>query len=258
MKITVLNENHSSSPHLLSEHGLSLYIETKNHNILFDTGQSDIFEHNAQLLGVDLSKADIAIISHGHYDHGGGLKRFLKINSKAEIYLSPRAFENHYSKNGYIGLDKSLLDNERFVYVNSPVTIDNLTLYPASMLPCPYGIDHSFLTLDNNIPDNFDHEQYLLLKEAGKTVLFSGCSHKGILNITEFFNPDILIGGFHFMKIEPDEKGTARLTDAAQKLSSHNIQYHTCHCTGMPQFEIMKKVMQDKLHYISTGDMFEI
>ncbi|MBQ6794903.1 MAG: MBL fold metallo-hydrolase [Clostridia bacterium] len=256
MQITVLTENTTAHSHLFSEHGLSLYIETENHRILFDTGQSDAFYKNAVKLGIDLTKVDILIISHGHYDHGGGLKRFLETNSKAEIYLSPHAFENHYSKNGYIGLDRTLSGNERFTCVSAPLHIDNLTLFPASLLPAPFDVDHSSLTLDSNIPDNFDHEQYLLIKENNRKILISGCSHKGILNIAHFFNPDVLIGGFHFMKINIDEKGLQRLTESAKALLSYNCTYYTCHCTGQAQFEVLKEIMNDKLNYISTGDSF--
>ena len=91
MKISVLVENTSSEQEILSEHGLSLYIETEEHKILFDTGQSDDFAENSRSMGIDLSKADMVILSHGHYDHGGGLKRFLEINQTAPVYVSRHA-----------------------------------------------------------------------------------------------------------------------------------------------------------------------
>ena len=91
MIITVLSENLTSSDKLGSEHGLSLYIETETHKILFDTGASGLFAENAGKLGVDLAKVDLAVISHGHYDHGGGLKTFLGINNRAKIYLHQMA-----------------------------------------------------------------------------------------------------------------------------------------------------------------------
>ena len=90
MKITVLAENSvckTNSLNVKAENGLSLFIEFDERKILFDTGQSDLFIHNAEKMGIDLSQVDYLVISHGHFDHGGGLKHFLKINKKAKIFL---------------------------------------------------------------------------------------------------------------------------------------------------------------------------
>lgn len=86
MKITVLCVNTKSSDELVCEHGLSLYIETAKHCILFDMGQTDAYLVNAEKLGVDVSKVDIAFLSHGHYDHGGGLQAFLNVNAR-QMYM---------------------------------------------------------------------------------------------------------------------------------------------------------------------------
>ena len=92
MKCTVLVENTSLNEHYRCEHGLSLFIETAGQRILFDTGQSDLFAENAEKLGVDLSQVDFAVISHGHYDHGGGIQKFLDINHSAPVYIHEDAF----------------------------------------------------------------------------------------------------------------------------------------------------------------------
>lgn len=107
-------------------------------------------------------------------------------------------------------------------------------------------------------PDDFRHEQYLLLEENGKRVCVSGCSHKGILNIVRWFQPDVLIGGFHFMKLDPEGPGRARLLEAAKALLEGNTVYYTGHCTGDAQYDLLKQVMGDRLHRLSTGDTFEI
>ena len=89
MKITALLENTATRPEMKTEHGLSLFIETEKHRILFDMGQTSLFAENAQALGVDLSSVDIAVLSHGHYDHGGGLSTFLQINDRAPCSFQP-------------------------------------------------------------------------------------------------------------------------------------------------------------------------
>lgn len=253
MKITVLCENTTSNPSFEAEHGLSLYIETETHKILFDMGQSDLYVRNAEKLGVDLTEVDIAVLSHGHYDHGGGLRKFLEINKKASVYLSKFAFEPHY--NGcekYIGLDVSLKDNPRLIFTDDVFEIESgLTLYSCNNREQKFYLGSFGLnSLENNkfVPDDFRHEQYLLIEEKGRKVLISGCSHKGILNIVNWFGADVLVGGFHFSKLPLDEI----LENYARYLNEFKTDFYTCHCTGVEQFEFMKKYM-DKLYYLSVG-----
>ena len=116
MKVVTLMENTACREDLCFEHGLSLYIETENHKILFDAGQSAAFADNAEKLGVDLRELDFAVLSHGHYDHSGGLKRFLQCNDRAAVYVHRDAFMPHFNKeNADIGLDSSLLESGRIV-----------------------------------------------------------------------------------------------------------------------------------------------
>lgn len=253
MRITCLTENTSAFDYIGAEHGLSLFIETSKHLILFDFGQSRLFSTNAEKLGIDLSKIDIAILSHGHYDHGGGLAEFLKINKNAPVYLSSHAFEPHYNgTKKYIGLDTSLSESDRLCFVNNETKIgDGLTLYTCNEREKEFDLGSFGLnTVENGdfIPDDFRHEQYLLIEDEGKKVLISGCSHKGILNIAKWFRADIIIGGFHFSKLPLDEK----LEGYAQYLDGFKTEYHTCHCTGEKQFDFMKKHMKN-LHYLSAG-----
>lgn len=254
MKLVTLIENTTCREDLICEHGLSLYLEMENHKILFDAGQSGAFAENAKMLGVDLATVDFAVLSHGHYDHGGGLKRFLEINKKSPIYVSRYAFEPHYSVNGYIGLDLNLLDREQLCYVTEETVLSKgITLYQLDVAP----MDTAGLLVEENgerKPDDFRHEQYLLIEEAGKKILISGCSHKGILQIVDVFRPDILIGGFHFMKITAEET----LAAAAKKLMEYNTVYYTGHCTGQKQYDYLKSIMGEKLHYIATGTILKL
>ena len=258
MKITALLENTTTRPEMKTEHGLSLFIETEKHRILFDMGQTSLFAENAQALGVDLSSVDIAVLSHGHYDHGGGLSTFLQINDRAPVYMSPYAFLPHY--NGvrkYIGLDTSLQDHSRIVFTKDETRLDEgLTLFSCNQNTKAHDLGSFGLTekTENGfVPDDFRHESYLLIEENGKRILFSGCSHKGILDIAEWFAPDVLIGGFHFSKLPLDDT----LTAYAKHLDRFETDFYTCHCTGTEQYAFMKQSM-NRLHYLSTGQSIHI
>ena len=256
MKIHILCENTALSPEFKAEHGLSLYIESAGQKILFDFGQSDIFAENAEKLGLDLREIDFAFLSHGHYDHGGGIKSFMEINHHAPIYISPAAFGPYYNaQDKYIGLEQSLKGNPRFRILNEAIELNNAELYPA-FNELNFPLDSAGLQEKSDtgfIPDSFSHEQYLLLNEDGRRILISGCSHRGILNIAEHFKPDVLIGGFHFMKQEIKDGKNPILDKAAEILNSLPCTYYTCHCTGLSQYEYLKNLMGNRLNYLSSG-----
>ena len=259
MIIKTLIENTTCRGDLAAEHGLSLYIETGAHNILFDMGQSGAFADNAAKMGVDLSAVDLAVLSHGHYDHGGGIETFLSLNGHAPVYVSEYAFGEHYNgTEKYIGLADSLKDSPRLIPVGAERRIgEGLTLFSCHarklVAPIrPFGLNRR---VDGRfMPETFLHEQYLLIEEDGKRVLVSGCSHKGILNIAAWFSPDVLVGGFHLMKETSDDA----LADTADALLAYPAQYYTGHCTGEMQFAALKALMGDRLGALTTGSVITI
>lgn len=258
MRIVTLMENTTHSPDLIAEHGLSLYIECCGKKILFDAGTTDGFLHNAQKLGVDLTAVDLAVLSHGHRDHSGGLTAFLRCNDHAPVYVSAHAFAGHFNAAGEdISPDPALLDSGRLIFVTEPVT-----LAPDLVLDSPRGalgpvpLDTAGLQMWEDgtlVPEDFRHEQYLLAGEGEKRVVFSGCSHRGIVNIAGYYQPDVLIGGFHFMKRQPQS-----LLPEAEALLQLPARYYTGHCTGQEQYDWLKTRMGERLSYLSTGTVLEI
>lgn len=255
MKVHVLIENTSAHPQLQAEHGLSLLIEACGHSILFDTGASAAFAENASLMGIDLSQVDAAVLSHGHYDHGGGLARFLDSNAHAAVWVSPHAFEPHFNASGRnIGLAPALAHHPRILPVPEAVweLAPGITLHSAATLPTNAPAEGEGMSTEQDgqrLPDDFRHEQYLLIEEAGKRHLITGCSHRGILNIATHFRPTTLIGGFHLRHATPEH-----LNHCASCLSAlPTARYFTGHCTGEASFRHMQNILGARLLSLSTG-----
>ena len=273
MIIKTLVENTSISKDFSSEHGLSLHIETKKHKILFDVGASDLFLQNAKKLGVNIADVDFLVISHGHYDHGGGLKVFFQENSKAKVYLRQEAFEKHYAlrsvgKPKFIGLDEDLKKNRQIVFTSDNYSIDKgvwLFSNISQKEPRPKS-DSGLLTEYNGqmTDDTFAHEQNLVIEEGGKTLLVTGCAHNGIINILEHFHmlkgrmPNYVIGGFHLSSRSGGNEEFGTIDRIGKHLMSTGAKYYPCHCTGMEAYERLKSAMGDSIDYLSAGSEITI
>jgi len=273
MKISVLAEDTSISPFYKSEHGLSFFIEANGIKILFDMGASSLFLENAEKLGLDIKNIDLAIISHGHYDHGGGLNAFLTENTKAKVYINKNAFGNHYSKRieklTYIGLDQSLEGNSRlipvddFLQINQELMLFSRVAGEEFLSSCN---DSLFAEKDHTVErDDFVHEQNLVITEGNHSVLFAGCAHNGIVNIlnrlTELgkLPPNHVIGGFHLYNHgKRTSENPANVSKIGEFLKETGSVYYTGHCTGTEAFQHLKKIMGNQVQYLSTGTVVEI
>ena len=176
MRIVPLVENTTKSE-LKAKHGLSLYIETRLHKILFDLGSDNTLFENAVKRNIDISKVDTVIISHGHFDHGGALKKFLDVNSSANIYVQKEAFEPHYSKTLLlkisVGIDSKLKSNRQIILLDGDYKIDDeLSLFTVSKTDKFYSPANKSL-YDEKGKDTFRHEQNLIISE--KQALLSVC-----------------------------------------------------------------------------------
>lgn len=271
MRITELVENTAGTSGCAAEHGLSFYIQTEKHKLLLDAGASGLFAENAKRLGIDLSGADIAVLSHGHYDHGGGLTEFLKINSRAKIYLQGSAFGEHYridhegAEPVFIGLPSELKDSGRIAVAGDTLRIDGeLFLFGNignSQISPEGNKELHVLTKNGMVRDDFRHEQCLVVTHREKNYLFSGCAHHGILNILERFrelfgkDPDAVLSGFHMIKkTELTQEDLRLVEETAYELKKHDTMFYTGHCTGLVPYEILKKILGDQLEYMHSGD----
>ena len=252
MKIVTLVENTACSEKLQPEHGLSLYIETGSRKILFDMGQTDAFARNAEKLGIDLAEVDFAVLSHGHYDHGGGLETFLRLNTKAPVYVQEEVFGSYYNgTEKYIGLPASPMSDPRLIRGKGIRQPDaDIRLSDCNDLHWkfdPYGLNRR--EGDRFLPDTFRHEQYLQIREGERRYLFTGCSHKGIGNILRYFRPDYLIGGFHLNK----ENDTQTLLGIAGLIKASEAVCFTGHCTGSRQFAVLQRQLGKNIGQLMTG-----
>ncbi len=265
MKITCLIENTPGHPLCFFEHGLSLYAETENHRIIFDAGQTDASMKNSEILGIDVKGVDSLFLSHGHYDHSGGIEKFAEINSTALIYAQKTALLPCWHGERYIGVGDKFKTLRNLVLLDGNLKIDNeLSVFS--------GISGRRLFPKGNLElereaggirmkDDFRHEQCLVISEKGRNILLSGCAHSGILNILDRYNelfgtdPDIVISGFHMMKsTEYTDEDIEIIKDTAYELMKKNTLYYSGHCTGQAAFDIMKNIMGDRLSALHSGE----
>ena len=277
MRIINLAENTEGAAGCGFEHGLCFYIETEHHKLLMDTGQSDLFIKNAEKLGVDLTKVDTVVLSHGHYDHGGGILPFAEINPDAKIYVQASAFGEYYSIDSkgqphYIGLAEGIRELPQIVSIDAEDGIyridDELSLFTGIGNEHPIPSANQRLmkkTEEDMVQDDFAHEQCLVIHEGTKSVLLSGCAHHGILNILDRYrelyggDPDVVISGFHMMKRHGySDADITMIIDTALELRKLRTVFYTGHCTGVEPYNAMKKLMGDKLHYVHSGDEIRI
>ena len=282
MKITVLIEN-TEAPNraeLLYEHGLSIHIVFQGNSILFDTGASEAFSKNADVLGIDLSGVNSAVISHHHFDHGGGLSRFIELNKSANIFLNEAPDGESYFKalgfiKRHIGLDARVFDAnpERFVFVDQNTEIlPDVFIIPKIEITYPTPKGNKYLYLKKGSEWHFDeflHELILVIKEEDGLVVFSGCSHNGIPNIIDTVNKQFgdisikaVIGGFHLIGLPMFNTmaGSKReVEDVGRKTLIYPVEkVYSGHCTGQKAYRVLKGVMGEKLDQLHTGVVIDL
>ena len=266
--VTLMDNQNGERKDLAAEHGLSLYIETGYANILFDFGQGKHTYENAAALNIRPERVDYGVCSHGHYDHGGGYREFVKNGLSCPLATGKGFFSEKYSlgrtKAAFLGtgFDAAFLEENKIRHM----VCDGL-------LPLAQGCwalggirrKRAFETIPKRfvlrqqgawVQDYFQDEICLILEENGELTVIVGCSHPGILNILdtvrERFSQPIraVIGGTHLVKAGPERIGNtiAGIKDMGIRLLGFN------HCSGEDFCRAMEEDGELETVYMGVGD----
>lgn len=275
MKIYILTDNRTKKRGFLAEHGLSIYIEYEKVNILFDTGQSDVYCHNAARMDVDLNKTDFVVLSHGHYDHCGGLVYFPKVERFPKVYVHEAAFVKRYAVNSdgkkfrEIGIPWSPDDYDD-IKISLVLTKKNATIAPhitlCGEIPSTAafeGVPEGFYTGDktDKTVDMMKDEQILIFDTDKGLCIFLGCSHPGVVNCLNYAlkqfpgrKIDTLVAGMHLDSVSP-----LRLQMTIQYMIDLDIRKVVpLHCTGIFAISEMKRFLGSRCLPLCAGDSLEI
>lgn len=272
VKITIIVENTAPREDLLAEHGLSMWIETPSAKILFDTGQGEAFPHNAAALKIPLEQADAVVLSHGHYDHTGGLLHALERAPNAKIFMHPEAFAPRFSLRDTImrainmpypaeGALKSHPEN--IVYTSGPTEIAPGVHVTGAISRRNNYEDvggHFFLDKIGVRPDPIPDDQALWIDTPKGTVIVLGCAHAGVVNTLEYISElsgaseyFAVMGGMHLARAT-----VTRLEKTAEALERFNAkQIAPCHCTGANAIEFFARRLPGRVIPCAAGSTFD-
>jgi 7,8-dihydropterin-6-yl-methyl-4-(beta-D-ribofuranosyl)aminobenzene 5'-phosphate synthase len=269
LRITVLAENTARDADLLAEHGLAFWIEADGHRILFDTGQGKVLRHNAKQLDVSLDTAEMVVISHGHFDHTGGLGDVLDAEGRITVCLHPAALETKYARGKApphrdIGIprrnEEALRDRARcLLWTREPAELV-AGVHVTGEIPRrndfedtggPFYRDQACID-----PDPLIDDQALYLETAAGLVVVLGCAHAGVVNTLDYIAEltgrnriHAVLGGMHLVRAN-----APRLRETASALARYGVQrVGPAHCTGMRAATYLWSHLPDECFECSVG-----
>jgi 7,8-dihydropterin-6-yl-methyl-4-(beta-D-ribofuranosyl)aminobenzene 5'-phosphate synthase len=273
LRISVLCEDSLSRRGLVGEHGLSMLVELPDARVLLDTGPSAATVRNARGMGVELAPLDAIVVSHGHYDHTGGLEAMLAELGGARVIAHPLAFGPRYALRGsgaprYIGPPHTAEEYEGLgadlVLSAEPMQLGE-GLWTTGEVPRGDGggLGSEKLRVEHEgelVPDDFRDDVSLVARIGDGLVVLTGCGHVGVCSIVAHAQRlmDVepvhaLIGGTHL--VAADEPGVRRTADRLHQMGVATIA--PCHCTGRRALALLRKAFRGDVMEAATGDILE-
>ncbi len=279
MKVQILSENRTSRPECLAEHGLSVYVEAGGRKLLFDAGASDLYRHNAGKMGVDLGRIDAVVISHGHYDHTGGVPSFCEVNRNARIYIHEKSFAATYGlEDGkpeeepcsirWTSEQRARIDG-RLILTGEPVWLtEDIAVsgtIPVTEDDAAPEVFYQKAEDGTLIPDPMEHEQFLAVRlrdEAGESrgvFLFSGCSHKGVIPCIRYAKTLFpgerisgLLAGMHLYNASAELRSSI-----LEQVAFEGLDYVLpVHCTGIYAICELRQLLGERCILAGAGDTY--
>ena len=272
VRITVLVENSVHLRGLRAEHGLAWHIQFGPHAVLFDTGQTELLIDNAAALGVSLDALDAVVLSHGHYDHTGGLAAVLEQSPRARLFLHPAALDSKFSLQsdgsarvvGMQDASRSALARNRERVVESRTCTEVVPgLFLTGEIPrrTEYEDVGGRFYLDEGCtqPDMLTDDQALFFDTAEGLVVLLGCGHAGVVNTVRHIRElagqrpvHTVLGGFHLL-----HASAARLDRTVEELRALGLrQLGPAHCTGLTATTRLWSELADRCVAVAVGARF--